>query len=140
MNSMFCFHGSFHLAYVFIVNPQLLRFVSLAGQYSLLCSGKAFSIAQEYLPSPGVSCPTREKYFLKPRYFRELYMDVIVLRFVIQLHYLVHLSFKQNLPALQSSSVCDQLLSNTIINCFSIPFSISVNSFSCFSTSTPLLP
>lgn len=68
---MFCFHGSFHLAYVFIVNLQLVWFVALAGQYSLLCSKKAFSIAQ-YLPSPGVSCATREKYFLKPRYLIEL--------------------------------------------------------------------
>lgn len=82
MNSVFCFHGSFHLVYMFIVNPLLVWFVALAGQYSLLCSGKAFSIAQ-YLPLPRVSCPTREKYFLKPRYFRQLSLDVMVLRFVV---------------------------------------------------------
>lgn len=63
-NSMFCFHGSFHLAYVFTVNPQLVWFVALAQQYSLLCS-RILSITWGFLSH-------KEKYFLKPRFFREL--------------------------------------------------------------------
>jgi len=43
MKSLICFLGSFHLLYVFIVNHKLLWFVAFAGQFSLLCSSKAFS-------------------------------------------------------------------------------------------------